>query len=159
MFTATDHVYQKGNMADLNKDGSLNGRLIVDTDFIKKGATLTDKRQHKPTIGISIDSPEDAYAKVVRSAGSSLQRDAVDERLIGYVKTLGTEGKIFKNEQDAGGQQELKTAMAKQDSDGDGIPDEWEKANKLNASDKKDANKITKSGYSNLEIYLNSLGK
>jgi len=45
----------------------------------------------------------------------------------------------------------------KVDSDGDGIPDDWEKANGLNPNDASDAMKISSSGYVNLEVYVNSL--
>jgi hypothetical protein len=43
------------------------------------------------------------------------------------------------------------------DTDKDGIPDAWELAHGLNPKDASDAAKITKSGYSNIEMYLNSL--
>ena len=48
-------------------------------------------------------------------------------------------------------------SLAPVDSDGDGIPDEWEIANGLNSEDPKDGNKVTKSGYTALEVYLNGL--
>ena len=43
------------------------------------------------------------------------------------------------------------------DDDNDGIPDAWEIKNGLNPKDAKDAAKISKSGYANIEVYLNSL--
>ena len=43
------------------------------------------------------------------------------------------------------------------DSDNDGIPDTYETKHGLNPKDSTDAGKITKSGYSNIEVYLNSL--
>ncbi|RZL50254.1 MAG: polysaccharide lyase [Pedobacter sp.] len=43
------------------------------------------------------------------------------------------------------------------DSDDDGMPDAYETKNGLNPKDATDAAKITKSGYSNIEIYLNSV--
>jgi hypothetical protein len=46
-FSATDHVFHKGNLADLNKDGALNGRLVTDEDFISKQATLDRYFQRK----------------------------------------------------------------------------------------------------------------
>ena len=47
------------------------------------------------------------------------------------------------------------------DSDGDGIPDIWEKAHNLNPDDPSDgaAISLNKEGYTNLEVYLNSLIK
>ena len=45
-----------------------------------------------------------------------------------------------------------------EDTDGDGIPDEWETANGLNPKSKADGSKYTLSKtYTNLEVYLNSL--
>lgn len=43
------------------------------------------------------------------------------------------------------------------DTDGDGMPDAWETENGLNPNDKTDGAKIGKDGYTNLEIYMNSL--
>jgi hypothetical protein len=43
------------------------------------------------------------------------------------------------------------------DSDHDGMPDEWEVANGLNPNDPKDRNLKASSGYTALEVYLNSL--
>ena len=43
------------------------------------------------------------------------------------------------------------------DTDNDGMPDAWETKNGLNPKDAKDASKISKSGYANIEVYLNSL--
>ena len=37
------------------------------------------------------------------------------------------------------------------------MPDEYEIKNKLNANDATDAAKISKSGYSNIEVYLSSV--
>lgn len=44
------------------------------------------------------------------------------------------------------------------DTDGDGMPDEWEKANGLNPNDPGDANKdCTGDGYTNIEKYINGI--
>ena len=44
------------------------------------------------------------------------------------------------------------------DTDGDGMPDEWERANGLNPNDAKDANgDINGDGYTNIEKYINGI--
>lgn len=52
----------------------------------------------------------------------------------------------------------VKPEMLK-DSDGDGMPDHWEKEHTLNPLDKADGSTTTlsKTAYTNLEVYLNSL--
>jgi hypothetical protein len=53
---------------------------------------------------------------------------------------------------------ELKSTTAPTDTDGDGMPDQWETAHGLNPNDADDRNKVDEvSGYTMLEIYLNSL--
>ena len=43
------------------------------------------------------------------------------------------------------------------DTDRDGMPDAWEKTRGLDPQDPKDASLLTPTGYTNLELYLNSL--
>lgn len=157
MFTKTDHVYHKGNYVDMNKDGKLNGRLIADSDFIKKGADLVEQKQNNSSIAVTTSSAKDAFKIVLKNAGSSLNRDPVDQRLIGYLKTLGKAGIIFKTENDAGGQPSIKSIQAKKDSDADGIQDAWETKHKLDPANAADGYTILSSGYTQLETYLHSL--
>ena len=160
MFTATDHVYHKDNYVDLNKDGKINGRLVTDEDFINQTATLVKEPSAISRSNVRISSAADAVKVVMNEAGSSLKRDAVDKRMISYFKSLGKEGQIFKTEAAAGGQPEVQQRNSKlKDSDSDGIPDRWENKNMLNANDASDAPMISKTGYSNLENYVNSLVK
>jgi len=159
MFTATDHVYHKGNLVDLNKDGKLNGRLVNDSDFIRTGATLVDKVQNSALSVVNIETAEAAYKSVLSQAGASLHRDDIDNRLIGYVKSIGKIGQVIKSENEVGGQPAIKAAKMLKDTDGDGIPDNWESAHKLNPLDPKDAQIVSSSGYTNLEVYLNELAK
>jgi pectate lyase len=158
-FTATDHVYHEGNYTDTDKDGVLNGRPVIDTDFVHVKATLMPQKQHHPAIPVKAEPAADAFKKVLRQAGAYMHRDAVDSRIIGYLQTLGKEGTIFKTEADAGGQPAIAGGTAPKDSDGDGMPDSWEKEKKLNAS-KADGNghQLDKA-YTNLEVYINSLSK
>ncbi|MBO9202489.1 MULTISPECIES: hypothetical protein [Niastella] len=94
---------------------------------------------------------------VLAQAGASLYRDAVDQRIISYLKSLGKEGQIFKTEADAGGQPNMPEGKAGADSDGDGIPDKWETAHRLNPKDPADAAAVKNGGYTRLEEYFHQL--
>ena len=157
MFSATDHVYQSGNKVDMDKNGVLNGRLVTDEDFIKTGATLETKTQNSSFALSGIEQPEIAYVKVLKQAGASLHRDEIDNRLIGYVKSLGKKGQVIKAEAEVGGQKEFKSRQALKDTDGDGIPDKWETKHHLNPKSPDDANLVSSNGYTYLEEYLNEL--
>jgi len=99
---------------------------------------------------------EGAYDLVLKYAGASISRDSNDERIINEVNT--STGKIPDSQDEVGGWPILKSLPALKDSDKDGMPDDWEKANKLNPSDPDDRNgDDDKDGYTNLEEYINSL--
>ena len=116
---------------------------------------------------------EKAYEKVVAFAGASLHRDSFDEMIIddtrkGIASHTGTGlSSGFINTQDdnkpAGAGDDwnawptLQSTKAPTDTDGDGMPDEWEDANGLDKNDKSDGNLAGEGGYTNLEIYLNQL--
>ena len=160
MFTATDHVYQQNNFVDMNKDGKLNGRLITTSDFVKQTATMLTEPSMLQKSNVKIGTPQQAYKIVVAQAGSSLNRDAVDSRIVSYVTSLGRAGQIFKTEAEAGGQPAISEKHSTiKDTDADGMPDTWETAHHLNTNNAADAYQINKNGYSNLEEYLNSLTK
>jgi hypothetical protein len=143
------------------------------TDFIKVSEPL-------PMPKITIVPAQDAYTYVVKNAGAILpKRDAVDTRIAEQVKT----GKITYKENvplpttqfehrklpidsykkgiitdpiQVGGYPEYKGTPYK-DSDSDGMPDAYETKHGLNPKNAADASKYTKSGYTNIEEYLNSL--
>ena len=133
-----------------------------------------------PMPQLTIISAEEAKNFVLANAGATLpKRDAVDIRITEQVRTgkINYDPKVslpatqFKHRRlpidsykigiitdpiQVGGYPEYKGTPYK-DSDNDGMPDEYETKNGLNAKDASDAGKITKSGYSNIENYLNSL--
>ena len=117
---------------------------------------------------------------VLANAGAMLpKRDPVDTRILKQVKTGKIEyiegvklpEKDFEHRRlpkdsyklgiitdisQVGGYPEYKGTPYK-DSDDDGMPDAYELKNGLNPTDASDAAKIGKSGYSNIEVYLNSV--
>ena len=117
---------------------------------------------------VTTHTAQKAYEMVTRYAGASLHRDSHDLYITEDVKTgtakysgAGQEGKGFINSQDdAGGWPELVSAEAPADTDGDGMPDEWETRYGLdpnNAADGSVCSLDEKGYYTNLEIYCNSL--
>jgi hypothetical protein len=104
---------------------------------------------------------------VLKNAGASLVRDAVDSRIIHEIRTgtakfgrsFGGGGKgIIDSQKDVGGWPELKSRPAPADTDGDGMPDDWERSNGLDPKNPADG-PVAKDvgGYTNVERYLNSL--
>lgn len=118
-------------------------------------------------IPIVQDSPEIAYDKVLRHAGCSHHRDVYDQRIIEEVRsgkvtggeTYGGGNKGIIDSQNAvNGWPDLKHGKYPLDSDGDGIPDEWETEHGLDPLNPDDGNKYTlNKEYTNIEVYLNSL--
>ena len=114
-------------------------------------------------------SAEKAYEQVLKYVGASLHRDQLDEIMVSDAQngtatfTGSGNNPGFINSQDdvkskiPNGWPELQQGTAKPDTDGDGMPDEWEDAHGLDKNNKADGNAIGEGGYTNLEIYLNSI--
>lgn len=108
-----------------------------------------------------IQSAETAYQSVLKNAGASYCRDAVDARIVEEVEngtaTFGENG-IIDSQSEVGGWPELKAKKAPKDTDQDGMPDKWEKKHQLNPKDRSDAAAFSLSEtYTNIEVYLNEL--
>ena len=111
-----------------------------------------------PFAPVKTDDAKTAYERVLADVGATFpERDAVDIRIINDVKN-GT-GRIINNEDEVGGWPELRSAAPPEDSDSDGMPDEWEKKHNLNPDDYFDtkAGNLSPEGYTNIEVYLNGL--
>jgi hypothetical protein len=162
-FSSTDHVFQSGNLVDLDRDGFLNGRNIVEADFRENSQTagfptFSSKPFNDPLVPTTLQSTTDAFASVIVDAGSSLHRDAVDKRLIEQVRSLGSLGAIINDEMVVGGAGTIVGGTAPLDTDRDGMPDEWELSHDLNPKLSTDGSEIAgATGYTNVEVYLNSL--
>jgi len=131
-----------------------NWKGVDGDDFIKLDAPWD-------AMAFNQQSPKDAYQAVLTHVGCSFpKRDVVDSRIIEEVRTgtatYGDHG-IIDSPKDVGGWPKLESAPAPNDSDHDGMPDAWERANGLNPRDASDRNDIAADGYTMLEKYLNNL--
>ena len=116
---------------------------------------------------VTTHAAKEAYQKVLQLAGASLKRDTVDQRIIQDVTTgtatcmdggNGSTHGYIDTQEAVGGWPELKSLPAPTDTDGDGMPDEWEIPNGLDPKDPSDANAdANNDGYTHIEDYLNSL--
>lgn len=110
---------------------------------------------------------KDAYNSVLAGAGATLpKRDSTDTRVVyetehKIASGTGSFGKagIIDSPTAVGGWNTYNAGTPVTDTDKDGMPDEWEINNKLNPKDAKDGNALNSEGYTNLEVYLNSIGK
>jgi len=118
---------------------------------------------------ITMQSAEEAFELVLANGGAIRpKRDSVDERVVHQTRTRTytfaskKEGVLYPGIADSmdmiGGWPTLSSLPAPEDSDHDGMPNDWEKANGLNPNDPEDRNgcKLDKN-YTNLEVYLNTL--
>ena len=122
---------------------------------------------------VTTHSAEQAFKKVLAYGGASLDRDEVDARYMDEALngTATYSGSVTKQKgridkvADVNGytEENFPTGTRPEgfDTDGDGMPDDWETANGLNPNDKADGKTYTIDAemkyYTNLEVYLNSL--
>lgn len=145
-------VYIAGNYVDGSPEVTANNMLGVVLDEGKQVRT-----EPVPAPPVTTHTAEEAYELVLNQAGAILpKRDSVDARLVNDVRNRT--GRQINSQLEVGGWPELNSLPAPQDSDRDGMPDEWELANGLNPNDPSDRNgDFNGDGYTNLEKYLNSI--
>ncbi len=108
---------------------------------------------------IRTESAVEAFESVLAFGGTSHpRRDAVDARVMEIVRTgkpTFEEG-ILVTPADVGGWPEYTAGQIPADSDNDGLPDDWERANQLNPNNAADATlDADRDGYVNIEEFLN----
>ena len=155
-------TYLNGNMYDNNKNGILDGHLLQREEWSGEPTILSTPSSLHPHI-YSQTSATEAYNYVVKYVGASLPaRDQVDAYLIDELTSLGTKGTIIGKQSDTqqfpiGGCGTFKTGTLPLDTDGDGMPDEFEDKWGLDKNNPKDAVEEAANGYTNIENYAFSL--
>jgi len=135
-------------------DNVMEGRPQYDADNWKNGGVIgkniSEMKLDKPFCEsfITEQSAKDAYESVMADVGANYPKyDAIDARTVKDVLRRGFSYKGSKaglpgipdSQNDVGPYPDLKGGEAPADSDHDGMPDEWEKANGLNPNDPADA--------------------
>jgi len=146
-------LYLEGNIGPHRPDAILDDWAIVRT----KGKPADQSaRRDKPwppaPVPVTVEKAADALERVLNEAGATLpKRDAVDARIIGEVRS-GTGGLGIRSDYPV-----LDEGVALNDSDGDGMPDEWEKRFGLDPLDPSDGPRDADGdGYTNVEEFLNA---
>ncbi|MDF7814128.1 polysaccharide lyase [Hymenobacter sp. YC55] len=178
-------AYVNGNIMEGNEKvtkDNWNGGVQVE-ELADAGKYTADMRVNSPLPmpDITIMPTEKAYQYVLENAGATLpKRDPVDTRIVKQVRTGKIEYKegvplpetqfkhrrlpidsykqgIITDINQVGGYPTY-AGQPYQDTDKDGMPDAYEKKNKLNPNDANDASQVRgKDGYTNIEVYLNSV--
>lgn len=160
-------TYCVGNYYDNDKDGTLNGFEITQGNW-QTYCSATPVFLSKPDsqhseISIKTSATE-AYHWIVKNVGPVLpNRDLVDKFMIDELTSLGTKGTIFRNQNIetqyplAKTWQNINVGTARKDTDGDGIPDDFEDKWGLNKNNAGDAVRIAENGYTMIENYALSL--
>ncbi len=156
------HGYLDGNFIENNKTFSQDNFAAVKYENTVSQYQSTDREsfQLDAELVVGSDKPEtqsaiQAYDLLLKYAGASISRDAVDKRIVEGIKDRSNQ--LIDSQDQVGGWPVLKTAIPPKDTDQDGMPDEWEAANGLNIHDSADRNGDSDNdGYTNLETYLNS---
>jgi len=141
----------------------MNGRYPDDPWSLVSFSRFSDEdlRAYKlsspiPVPAVKTDDAITAYKRVLADAGAVLpKRDIVDSRIVNEVRN--GMGKIIDDEQEVDGWPELISTEPPQDSDRDGMPDDWEIQYGFDSENPADGNGDPDAdGYTNLEEYLNS---
>lgn len=121
---------------------------------------------------VSLQTAEDAFAKMLAYAGACYKRDRVDARIVAeaeegtftYAGSNGSKNGMIDTQDDVKGTYaspwpELEDTGALTDTDRDGIPDAWEQAHGLSITENNAATyNLDKRGYyTDLEVYANYL--
>ena len=148
------------------------GDAVAHTTISGKSCVKIKMDNPAPKGQVTTHSAAEAYEKVLAYVGASLYRDEIDARYMEEAKTgtatykgsITNSPGIIDKVSDVNGYTEDNFGTGSRpagfDTDKDGIPDEWEKANGLNPNDASDALtcSLDKKGYyTNIEVYANSL--
>jgi len=156
-------IYLAGNLVPGNADWSSNNSKLVAWGGPPKPLSTAPGKfvivsESYAVPRVTTWPASELMTRVLEKVGASFPyRDPVDTRIVKQI--ADNTGGLVDSQEDVGSWPVLPTRPAPLDSDGDGMPDAWELAHGLNPKDAADGAlpAADKSGYTNLEIYLNEL--
>ena len=149
------HCYGDDNWQDRNIDGIFDPSIITDYN------AATRESEPYPYPELQLNPGDKLLETNLPTVGASLPyRDMVDCYMVDEVMSYGKSGALISNEESliygAPSTWNVYAGVKKQDSDGDGMPDEWEIDNGTDPA-KDDAMVIDSNGYANIENYINEI--
>lgn len=166
-------IFYSGNYFDSNENGSLDGSMTTPYWYQGGTGTILTSPWSPVTTTIPTYSVATAFRLDVSQAGT-LPHDQMDNLVMSQMQTLGSgttgtgvgttgpDGGLYTSQTQTGlgnsGYGVINGAIGPIDSDGDGMPDYWERAMGLNYLSASDATTMAPDGYMNIEHYLNWLG-
>ncbi|NPD92426.1 fibronectin type III domain-containing protein [Xylanibacter muris] len=149
------HFYGNDNWQDKNMDGVFDPSEVTRYSAADPQSTPYDYPELEKVSGKSL------LETVLPTVGASLPyRDYADCYMVDEVMSYGKKGALIANEETliygAPNTWNVWKGNDRKDTDGDGMPDEWEDANGTDKM-KNDAMVIAENGYANIENYINSI--
>ncbi|MFB3826607.1 MAG: pectate lyase [Bryobacteraceae bacterium] len=157
--TADAKFYIRDNFVEGRADLTGDNRLMFNITERKGRKLVTVVEEPFAAPPVTATPAREAFEAVLAGAGCTRPvRDAVDQRIVADVRNGA--GRIIDTPEQAGGWPAYRSARPLPDNDGDGMPDQWERAHGLNPRDPKDAAADRDGdGYTSIEEYLNELAK
>jgi pectate lyase len=150
--------YVQGNvLEDRSRSRRRNNLIRVDSlNTPLESAMIDEPVDFAP---VSTETAAEAFTNVLLYAGAIRpKRDSHDERIIREVRTGKTTfgNGIISSQTEVGGWPKLLSAQPQQDTDNDGMPDEWERRfNPKGDLSLQSSQDLDGDGYTNVEEYLN----
>src|SRR5690606_33634334 len=145
-----------GNIAATRPDDT-HPQYSILSSIQAPGATAENVLSPSPILSDAMSTATSAAAAVtyVLANAGAYPRDSVDHRRVDSF--LNNTGAFVRLAADVGGLPIINGGTPPLDTDGDGMPDAWEKVHGHNASVADDAEDADQNGYTNIEEYINGI--